>query len=109
MFPCFAQVSFYLFVIEDHFLRHPSLHVRLGGTCVYISSFPPASSSGNVFATQAPFLVVIVLCYFCSLAFEDALPILPECLCGLVFWFGLSPYHPLCIILKLREALLLAL
>jgi hypothetical protein len=30
-------------------------------------------------------------------------------LCGLVFRFGLAPYHPLCIVLKLHEALLLAL
>ena len=51
VFPCFTQVSFYLFVVEDHVLRHPALHVLLSGTCVYISSFPPTSRSGNVFAT----------------------------------------------------------
>ena len=58
------------------------------------------------YSCPCPVLVVIVLCYLNSLAFEDALPILPECLCGLVFRFGLAPYHPLCIILKLHEAFL---
>jgi len=60
-------------------------------------------------APRNPFLVIVILFRLRAFAFKDAPTVLPECLRGHVFRFGLTPYNPVCVILELSEGLLLVL
>jgi len=65
------------FLLVHHrrpFLATPSIACSFEPRMRLHLLFSTTSSSGNVFATRAPILVVVVLFYLCSLAFEDALP-----------------------------------
>ena len=98
-----------LTLVQEYVLVYPALHVGLSSACVYIPPFPPTSGPGNMPAPQGFCLTITSLLWFRTFAFEDALTVLPEYLCGHVFRLGLTPYDPFCIILEFSETLLLVL
>jgi hypothetical protein len=103
MLPRFAQISLCLFIVEDNALMHATLpHAST-------TPFPPTSGSGNMPAPRHLFLVIVSQFWLRAFAFKDAPTVLPECLCGHAFRFGLTPYNPVCVIPELNEALLLVL
>jgi hypothetical protein len=81
-----------LTLVQEYVLVYPALHVGLSSACVYIPPFPPTSGPGNMPAPQGLCLIITSLLWFRTFAFEDALTVLPEYVCGHVFRLGLTPY-----------------
>ena len=109
MFPCFPHLHLRLTFIDDCVSVHPALHVCLSSARTHITSLPPASCSDDMLSSRDVFLSALGLFRFLPFTFKDTLPISSECLCGHIFRFGFTPYDPICVILKVIEALLLVL
>ena len=109
MFPRFAHIHLHSTFVEDCVSVHPALHVCLSSARAHITPLPPAPGSDDMLSSRDVFLSTVGLLRLLTLSFEDTPPMLPECLCGQVFRLGLTPYDPVCVILKFVEALLLIL
>ena len=106
MFPRFAHIHLHLTFVEDYVSVHPALHVCLSSARAH-TPLPPAPGSDDMLSSRDVFLSTVGLLRLLTFTFENTSPMLPECLCGHIFRFGLTPYDPFCVILKFVEALLL--